>query len=199
MWSYAKLSSLVAAAGVIALGAGGSAPPVRSVEHLDAQRYTGIWYEIARVPNRLQAPCVSDVTDSYRSLDDGSMRVVQRCRDASQQTRVTVGRATPLSGDASRARLRLSYLPAWLEWLPAATEDRWVVMLDEQYRYAVVSQPSRRGLWILSRTPMLDSDTYDGILARLREQKYPVERLVLTPQRLRHDSPPSSQRPHLVV
>jgi apolipoprotein D and lipocalin family protein len=195
----AKLASVATAAAVIALGAVHSAPPVRNVDHLDPQRYAGIWYEVARVPNRLQAPCVGDVTASYRNLDDGSMRVVQRCRDAGQQVRLVVGRAVAVAGDPSGARLRLSYLPAWLDWLPAAQEDHWVVMLDPDYRYAVVSQRSRQGLWILSRTPSLDGDTYEAIVGRLRAQKYPVDKLVLTPQRLQHDSPAPMLRPHLMV
>jgi len=195
----AKLAGLLAVAAAIALGAATAAPPVRSVERLDAQRYAGVWYELARLPNRLQAPCVADVTAVYRSSDDGSMTLVQRCRDADRHVHVAVGRAVPMAGDTSGARLKLSFLPPWLQWLPSGREDHWVVMLDPDYRYAVVSQPSRRSLWILSRTPTLDAGTYDSIVAGLRAQKYPVDRLVSTPRRLPPQPPALAERPRLMV
>jgi apolipoprotein D and lipocalin family protein len=66
--------------------------------------------------------------------------------------------------------------------MPVGRGDYWVVMLDADYRYAVVSEPSREYLWILSRTPQMDGALYDGIVARLRADGYPVNRLVQTPQ-----------------
>jgi apolipoprotein D and lipocalin family protein len=194
-----KLAGLALAVGVIVLSAATAAPPVRSVERFDARRYAGMWYELARMPNRLQAPCIADVTATYRPLDDGSMAVVHRCRDSGQRYHIAVGHAVPAAGDRSGARLRVSFLPEWLQWLPSANDDHWVVMLDPDYQYAVVSQPSRRALWILSRTPTLDIDTYDGIVAQLRAQKYPVDRLVPTPQRLQRPPSTLASRPRLTV
>ena len=52
----------------------------------------------------------------------------------------------------------------------------------EDYRYAVVGHPGRDYLWILSREPELDPAVYDGILARLEEQRYDTSRLVKTLQ-----------------
>ena len=46
----------------------------------------------------------------------------------------------------------------------------------------MVGHPSRDYLWILSRTPSLEQETLDRILAGLTEQGYPLDRLVLTPQ-----------------
>ncbi|MGD8817932.1 MAG: lipocalin family protein, partial [Acidobacteriota bacterium] len=39
---------------------------VRAVAELDLQRYAGLWYEIARFPNRFQKDCVGEVTADYR-------------------------------------------------------------------------------------------------------------------------------------
>jgi|GraSoiStandDraft_41_1057321.scaffolds.fasta_scaffold228389_2 apolipoprotein D and lipocalin family protein len=195
-----KLVSLGAAAAMVALGMATAAPPVRPVPHVDMQRYAGMWYEVARLPNGLQANCVADVTATYRLLDDGSLKVINRCREGERRFSIAVGRAVPASGDPSWARLKLSYQPRWLQWLPASSIDYWVVMLDPDYRYAVVSEPSRGSLWILSRTPTMDSAMYDGIVARLRAQRYPVDELVPTPQLqpLRHP-PVVAARPRLMV
>lgn len=192
------LAGLALVAVVVAWSAATAARPVRPVEQLDLQRYAGTWYEVARVPNGLQKRCVADATATYRPLADGSLRIVQRCREADDQWGVRVGHAMP-RGDSSAARMKVNYLPAWLAWWPSAHEHHWVVLLDEDYRYAVVSDPDRRRLWILSRTPSLDVTTYQDVVARLRLLKYPVERLVATPQHADLKLRPVSLRPRLLV
>lgn len=194
-----KLFSFAAAATLVALGAATAAPPVQTVAQLDMQRYAGTWYELARLPNRLQARCIGDATATYRPGDDGSLVLIRRCREDGDRWGVAVGHATAIGGDASGARLRVNYLPAWLGWLPAVHDEHWVVMLDDDYRYAVVSDPERETLWILSRTPSLDMDTFESVVARLRAQKYPVDRLVPTPQRAARGAPALAARPPLMV
>ncbi len=82
------------------------------------------------------------------------------------------------------------WLGAWrlalgepVQRVPVGRSDYWVVMLDTQYRYSVVSEPSRNYLWILSRTPVLERTAYEGVLIELQRKGYPVENLVRTAQR----------------
>jgi apolipoprotein D and lipocalin family protein len=194
-----RLIGLAGAAVLIGLGAASAGPPVRGVEAFQPERYAGMWYELARIPNSLQARCIGDVTATYRTLDDGALAVVQRCRESGDRFSVLVGRAMPLPGDASRARMKLSFMPAWLRWLPSAQDDHWVVFVDRDYRYAVVSDPERRTLHLLSRSPEADAETLAPILARLKAQRYPVERLVATPQRQHRPMPALAARPPLIV
>ena len=157
--------------------------PVQSVPAVDAQKYAGRWYEQARLPNRFQSSCVGDVTADYRPLPDGALEVVNRCRQSDATIDVARGTAVAAHGDSTGARLKVSFLPAWLQWLPVGRGDYWVVMLDTQYRYSVVSEPSRNYLWILSRTPVLERTAYEGVLSELKRKGYPVEKLVRTAQR----------------
>jgi apolipoprotein D and lipocalin family protein len=60
--------------------------------------------------------------------------------------------------------------------------DYWVVMLDPEYRYAVVGEPRRKYLWVLSRTPRLDPETYNTILNRIGQLGYIPSKLVATQQ-----------------
>ena len=46
----------------------------------------------------------------------------------------------------------------------------------------VVGEPKRKYLWILSRTPTLDSAIYSGILSRLPQKGYDPEKLNKTAQ-----------------
>ena len=197
--ALACLAGSAAVAALVVLGAATAAPPVRSVEQLDMQRFAGTWYEVSRVPNALQARCLGDATSTYRPLTDGTLRLIQRCREADDRWGVAVGRMVAIDGDPSGARLRVNYLPGWLAWWPSTHDEHWVVLLDDDYRHAVVSEPSRETLWILSRTPSLDVRTYADIVARLRAQKYPVDRLVVTPQHAGPPLPSMAARPPLMV
>lgn len=177
-----RLPGAVALAGLLALNSLFAAPPVQSVPKVDLQRYAGTWYELARLPNRFQDQCAGDVTATYSPNADGSVQVINRCRKRDGDMSESEGRATTAPGDTSGAQLKVSFLPSWLQWLRIGRGDYWVVMLDPEYRYAVVSEPSREYLWVLSRTPSLEASTYDGIVDRLRLAGYPVDKLVRTPQ-----------------
>ena len=59
---------------------------------------------------------------------------------------------------------------------------RWIIELDEDYQYAVVGDPSREFLWILSRTPSLGDAPLSGILGRLPDYGYDPDRLIWTVQ-----------------
>jgi apolipoprotein D and lipocalin family protein len=60
--------------------------------------------------------------------------------------------------------------------------DYWVIDLDPQYQVAVVSDPRREYLWILSRTPNMDKKTYEELLSRLQVQQFDIRKLELTSQ-----------------
>jgi apolipoprotein D and lipocalin family protein len=198
--AWARLGLLAAIGAWMAVAVATAAPPVRPVERLDLQRYAGIWFEIARLPNKLQERCLGDATTTYTPLDGQTLQVVRRCREGRGRWAETVGQAVAEEGDRTGARYDLSYVPAWLRWWPQTRHRHWVVLLDDGYRFAVVGDPSRKSLWILSRTPSLDRGTYAGILDMLRARKYPIGDLVPTPQRAEHHTGlPAADRPQLMV
>ena len=198
--ALARLGLLGAIGAWLVVAAATAAPPVRPVPRLDVQRYAGTWFEIARLPNPLQERCVGDATATYTPLDGRSVQLVQRCRESGDRWAVTVGEAVAEEGDGSGARFQLSYVPGWLRWWPQARDRHWVVLLDDDYRFAVVGDPARHSLWILARTPSLDRGTYAGIVDMLRARQYPVDRLVATPQRADHQPGlPVASRARLMV
>jgi apolipoprotein D and lipocalin family protein len=58
----------------------------------------------------------------------------------------------------------------------------WIIDLADDYSYAVVSHPNKKYLWILSRTPKMNEQTYGQILGRLKEKGFDLSKLKLTPQ-----------------
>jgi len=58
----------------------------------------------------------------------------------------------------------------------------WIIDLADDYSYAVVSNPNKKYLWILSRTPKMNDSIYQQILSRLKEKGFDLSELKLTQQ-----------------
>jgi len=168
----------LATAGLALAAAASAQPRLLTVPEVDLARYAGQWHEVARLPNRFQSQCIGEVTATYTLRDDGMVGVVNRCRtgEGEHAWEVAEGVARPV--DESNARLRVSFLPEWLRWLPVGWGDYWVLALDPQYRWVLVGEPDRRYLWVLSRTPTLPPERLDALLGIAREMGFPVNRVV---------------------
>ena len=176
--------AVLAVVGALALSAvvGGQAPgPVATVAAVDLDRYVGQWFEVARFDNRFQRQCAGDVRATYTRRPDGRIDVLNTCRTKNGGTTSALGQARVVDA-ATNAKLKVRFAPAWLSFLPMVWGDYWVIGLDSSYRWAVVGDSSREYLWILSRTPTLDSATYDQAVATARAQGFDVQRLIKTGQ-----------------
>lgn len=148
--------------------------PLARVDALDLERYQGLWYEIARLPNRFQDQCVADTTAEYTLLESGRMRVVNRCRTSSGGFDRAEGIARRPDPDEP-ARLEVRFAPRWLSWLPVVWGDYHVLALGEDYDYALIGEPSRTWLWILARRPDLPESRIRTLLAEAERQGFPVD------------------------
>ena len=156
--------------------------PLQVVPSVDLPRYCGTWYEIARIPNRFQKDCVGEVTATYTLLEDGTVRVVNRCRKGNGEMSEAEGKARRKSDAEPVSKLEVRFAPAFLSIFPFVWGNYWIIDLAPDYSYAVIGEPSREYLWILSRTPALRSDVYSAILERIRGQGYDPAALVITHQ-----------------
>ena len=68
-----------------------SDPPLRVVDSVDLTQYAGRWFEAARLPNKFQDQCTSDVVAHYALRADGRVDVVNRCRTAAGKVDETRG------------------------------------------------------------------------------------------------------------
>jgi apolipoprotein D and lipocalin family protein len=178
-----NMTDVVAAAvAVLALAAGHAQTltPVRTVPSVDLNRYAGDWFEIARFPNRFQRQCTGDVRASYARRPDGRLDVVNRCRTAHGETEARgVAR---IVDERTFAKLKVRFAPAWLSFIPIVWGDYWIIGLASDYSWAVVGDPDRRYLWLLARTPHLDTGAVAAAKHAAPANGFDVERLVQTPQ-----------------
>ena len=145
-----------------------------TVAHVDLQRYVGRWFEIARYPNRFQKNCVADTMADYSIRKDGKIEVLNSCKQSNQEVKTARGTARVVD-KRSNAKLKVTFFWPFFG-------NYWIIDLDPDYRYAVIGEPDRKYLWILSRTPSLDEQTYSAILGKIRAAGYEPERLMKTPQ-----------------
>ena len=171
----ALFTALACAAGLVSGPA--NARDLQPVRDLDLQRYAGVWHEIARLPNRFEDDCVGDITATYTPRDDGSIRVVNACREESGDIMSSEGEARQAGEHA--AQLEVRFAPKWLSFLPFVWADYWVIALDENYQWALVGEPGLKYFWILSREPQLDAKTFEDIKARARGLGYDLGDLVV--------------------
>ena len=176
---WAAAITLMAATTMYPAVAQGQAPPVRTVQFVDLDRYTGDWFEIARFPNRFQRRCVGDVRATYARRSDGRLDVVNRCRTAGGE--IEARGVTRMVDEQALAKLKVRFAPAWLSWLPMVWGDYWIIGLAPDYSWAVVGDPGRDYLWILARSRQLDAASIAEARAAARASGYDVDRLVLTP------------------
>ena len=156
------------------LGAADQAP-MRVVPSVDLARYAGKWYEIARLPNRFQRDCATDTAASYTLRPDGKITVVNSCRTPGGKVKSAKGTAKLASQKEPNSKLRVSFF--WPFY-----GDYWILDLDPEYKWAVVGEPGRKYLWVLSREPRMDEDLYEQILDRAKQQGYDIEQMIKTRQ-----------------
>jgi apolipoprotein D and lipocalin family protein len=155
-------------------GLAGSEPPLETVAHVDLNRYTGKWYEIARYPNRFERKCAREVTAEYSVESSGKIWVTNACLTVDGKPTVSRGTAK-IEDETTNAKFDVTFFwPFYGKY--------WIIDLGSNYEYAVVGGPSREYLWILSRTPTLPDETYQAIVGRLGGKSYDGAKLVKTLQ-----------------
>lgn len=146
---------------------------LQTVANVDIDKYSGKWYEIASYPQVFQKGCHCTSAE-YTLSDKGFVIVENRCNKGSvdgEQAYIK-GKAF-VKKNSGNAKLRVRFF-----W--PFSGKYWIIDLATDYSYAVVSHPSRKYLWILSRTSKMDNEVYDQILNRLKEKGFDLTKLQKT-------------------
>ncbi len=150
---------------------------LQTVSCVELERYMGHWYQIAYFPSRFQPSGCKVVTSEYALNDEGIINVTNTCWDdyeKSVKRRQLTGKATVVSDSNAKFKIRFS------RWLPFRA-DYWIINLDkEEYQYAVVSEPRRKYLWILSRVGTMREDLFKELVDDLKERGFDIDNLKIT-------------------
>lgn len=149
---------------------------LQTVPSVDLKRYAGKWYEIASYPQRFQKGCHC-TTAEYTITDKDYVIVENRCnKDSISGKESYIKGKAFVEPNSGNAKLKVQFF-----WPFRA--KYWIIDLAEDYSYAVVSHPNRKYLWILSRSPKMSGEVYQGILSRLKEKGFELQLLSVTKHR----------------
>ena len=162
------LKSILAAFFVtIGCSAGKSNTTLTTVPHVDLQRYAGTWYELASYPQFFERGC-TNVKATY-TPKNGYIEVYNQSIKKGKENDIK-GKAF-VAPDSGNARLKVQFF-----W--PFKGDYWIIDLADDYSWALVSNPKRTTLWILSRTPNMDETLYNSLIAKLVEKGFEKEKIV---------------------
>ena len=154
-------------------------PEPTTVNYVDLNRYTGVWYEIAKIPNRFQKQCARNTTATYSLNEDGTIKVINRCIQEEGSEDKVAGKAR-IVDKKSKAKLEVSFVSIFgfhLFW-----GDYWIIGLDENYQFAIVGSPSRNYGWILCRNKSMPVEMFEEAKQILIKQGYNPDDFVRTIQ-----------------
>ncbi len=180
-----KKTSLLAigSLSVLLLGGCGTIPkglgPLQTVPAVDVPRYLGRWYEIARFQHRFEKSIVG-ATAEYSLRDDGRIQVLNSGFRKSLDGAYTQVKAVAWVPDAARpGALKVRFFGLF-------TGDYLIFGLDQQsYSWALVGSDTRKYLWFLARTPVIDEELFSRMKEIARSQGYDLSGLYKVPQKAR--------------
>jgi apolipoprotein D and lipocalin family protein len=139
------------------------------VNQVDIHKYAGTWYEIARLPNSFEKG-LENVSATYSLKENGKIKVLNKGQKVSGKINQIEGVAWIPNPDC-QGKLKVRFF-----W-PFAGKY-WILSLDKDYNYVLVGEPSRKYLWILSKTKTLDEHIYNNLLQQAKQYGFDIDKLV---------------------
>lgn len=145
------------------------------VSTVDIKRYSGTWYEIARLPNSFERK-LKCITATYTLRNDGKITVLNSGHYISEPAKVSTASGVAWIPDKNApGKLKVQFF-----W--PFSGDYWIIELDKDYKYVLVGDPSYKYLWILCREKKMDEATYQMLLKKAVENGFDIKPLIKVEQ-----------------
>ena len=155
--------------------------PPKTVPFVDLSCYTGLWYEISRIPNSFQKKCAAGTTAEYSLREDGCIQVVNKCFKSDGSLKEATGVAR-IADSQTNSRLEVSFVR--ILGRNRFWGDYWIIELDDDYQWVIIGHPKHKYGWILSRTPKISFELRQQLNERLISQGYDPQKFVDTPTKV---------------
>lgn len=144
-----------------------------AIPEFELKKYLGKWYEIARFNHSFEKG-MTNVTAEYSLRSDGKVRVLNSgWKDGKKK--IAEGKARQPDPLREPSKLEVSFF--WFFY-----SDYNVLLLDKDYRYALVGSRSPGYLWILSRTPSIPDDVKEAMIDEAVKLGYDTSKLIWVDQ-----------------
>lgn len=144
---------------------------ITPVGDFELERYLGKWYEIARLDHRFERGLI-DISAEYSLRDDGGVRVINRGYNVEYQEWDSAEGKAYFVDRPDIGRLKVSFFGPFYGGYNIIALDK------DNYSYAMVAGPDRDYLWILARTPTLDKEIVERLVAQAKDLGFAVDQLI---------------------
>ena len=138
-----------------------------TVDYVDLERFMGAWRVQGHTPLLIDDDS-TDQIETYVLNDEGKIDVTY------QFTRYgkvfTMHPTAEIIDKDSNARWKMTFFGVF-------PNDYLIVRLAEDYSYTVVSVPSKKMIWIMSRMIHMSEIQFNEILQTLKSDDYPIEQI----------------------
>lgn len=175
----------IAVGGAVLIGLGAvtmayaQSKSLNTVDKIELDRYLGVWYEVARKPMYFQNQCDRDVSATYTLNENGNVTVDNRCYSKDGKLKQSIGEAF-VQNAPFNSKLKVSFLPEAVRWLPIGRGDYWILKIDDHYQTVLVGEPRRKYMWVLSRSAQVDQATVKEYLEYAKSLGYDLSDIIHT-------------------
>jgi apolipoprotein D and lipocalin family protein len=142
-----------------------SQPTLKTVEHVDLERFMGDWYVIANIPTFIEKGAHNAV-ESYRLDDDGTVATTFTFRKGA------------FDGDEKQytprgyVRNRQSNAEWDMQFIWPFKGDYRITYLADDYSQTVIGRDKRDYVWVMARTPGISDSDYQRLRAHVEQSGY---------------------------
>lgn len=164
------LAITVLAAAAVLTAAPAMAAPTAPTQRIELSKMMGRWYEVARLPNKIQTGCQGGTSD-WQKTGEG-YAVIQACHKGSLAAPVTEwkARAKVLDG-STNAKLQMTFFNGLVR------QEYWVLEHRPDQGWLILGTPGGRSMWLMSQRPTLSAAVKAQAIARVKQLGYDVSRL----------------------
>lgn len=167
---------LVAFTAILLVGCAAKGPEMKTVDHVDIERFMGPWYVIANIPTFLEKDAHNAV-ETYTLNDDGTIATHFTFRKGGFDGKVKEYNPKAfIADDESNALWGMRFV-----W-PVKADYR-IVYLDDDYSKTIIGRQSRDFVWIMARTPTISDLDYDELVSLIDSLGYDTSKVQRVPQR----------------
>ena len=149
---------------------------IQTVKVVDLNKYSGTWYEIARLPNSFEKGLVC-VTANYTLTEDKKILVINKGYEEKNKSKFKTAKGKAYIPNKNEpGKLKVTFF--WPFY-----GNYWIIDLDEEnYKYVLVGDPSLKYLWILGREKTMDKAVYNKLIEVAKKYKFETDKLLIVDQ-----------------
>lgn len=157
-------------------------PPIPLEEHVDLNRFMGDWYVIANIPTFIEKDAHNAI-ENYQMNEDGSINTTFTFFEGHFKGELKTFNPTGYVSEDNNSIWGMQFLwPIKAEFI--------IAYLSDDYQNTIIARNARDYIWIMSRSPEVDSKTYEDLIKFSKNIGYQPELIQRVPQNW-SDNPPN--------